>query len=82
MRMTLMRYSLKLRPQCLKITKKSLINASEASYVYFQKTFGCTFLPLINSFEFLQILAIYSIKRITKNSKEFSRGKNLSPKVS
>ena len=62
--------------------QKSLNFASEASYVYFQKTLGCTFLPLINSFEFLQILAIYSIKRITKNSKEFSRGKKVQPKVS
>ena len=35
------------------------------------KTFGDTFLPLKNSFEFLEILGIYSIKRITKNQKEF-----------
>ena len=46
------------------------------------KTFGCTFLPLINSFEFLQILGIYGIKRITMNQIEFLRGKNLLPKVS
>ena len=38
-------------------------------------------LNLINSFEFWQILVIYSIKRITKNQTEFSRGKNVSPKV-
>ena len=30
----------------------------------------------------MQILHFYSIKRITKNQKEFSRGKNVSPKVS
>ena len=43
------------------------------------ETFGDTFLPLINSFEFLQILGILQYK---KNSKEFLRGKNVSPKVS
>ena len=73
-------------PEAIKIQDwsffKSLIFASEASFVNLQKkTFGYTFLPLINSFEFLQILAIYSIKRITKNQKEFSRGKKVSPKV-
>ena len=47
-----------------------------------KKTLGCAFLPLINSCKFLQILAIYSIKRITKNAKEFSRDKKVSPKVS
>lgn len=61
---------------------KSLIFASETSYDNLKKTLGCTFLPLTNSFEFLQILVIYSIKRITKNQKEFSRGANVSPKVS
>ena len=43
--------------------QKSLIVASEASNVNFQKkTFGESFLPLINSFRFFQILGIYSVK--------------------
>ena len=46
------------------------------------KTFGHTFLPLINSFGFWQILGFHSIKSIAKNQKEFSRGKRVSPKVS
>ena len=61
--------------------KKSHLCEQSEERLFSKKTFGCTFLPLINSFEFLQILGIYSIKRITKNSKEFSRGKNVSPKV-
>ena len=68
-------------PTVFKNYQKSLNFASEASDGNFQKTLGYTFLPLINSFEFLQILVIYSIKRITKNQKEFSRGKKVSPKV-
>ena len=56
--------------QCLKITQKSLIFTSEASSVNFQKTFGYAFLPLINFFEFLQILGILRYK---KNHKEFKR---------
>ena len=46
------------------ITKyqKSFILASEASYVYFQKTFGESSLPLVNSFKFFQIMDIYSLK--------------------
>ena len=60
--------------QCLKTTQKvSSLQAKQIS----KKTFGYTLLPLINSFEFLQILGIYSMKRITKNQKEFSRGKNV-----
>ena len=39
-------------------------------YVNFQKTLGCTFLPLKNSFEFLQILVILRYK---KNNQEFKR---------
>ena len=62
--------------------EKSLIYASEASNSNFLKTFGFPFLPLTDSFGFLQILGFYSVKRITKNQKEFSRGKRVSPKVS
>ena len=50
---------------------KSLIFASEASYVNFQKkTFGYAFLPLMNSFEFLQILVILQYE---KNHQQFKR---------
>ena len=69
-------------PQCLKSTQKVSSVWAKRAMLIIKKTLGCTFLPLMNSFEFLQILVIYSIKRITKNSKEFSRGKNVSPKVS
>ena len=68
--------------QCLKTTKKkSSLQAKRATLIS-KKTLGYTFLPLINSFEFWQILRFSSIKRITKNLKEFSRGKKVSPKVS
>ena len=39
------------------------IFASEASYVDFKKTFGCTFLPLVNAFEFWQILGYLQYKK-------------------
>ena len=69
--------------QCLKTTKKvSSLEAKRATLISKKNTLGYTFLPLINSFEFWQILRFSSIKRITKNLKEFSRGKNESPKVS
>ena len=47
--------------QCLKTAQKSLIFASEASNIS-KKTFGESFLPLVNSFRSYQILDIYSIK--------------------
>ena len=69
--------------QCFKTTQKvSSLRAKQVTLISKKPYLGFTFLPLINSLEFLQILAIYSTKRITKNSKEFSRGKNVSPKVS
>ena len=49
---------------------KSLIFASIASYVNFQKTLGFTFLPLINAFEFWQILGYLQYK---KHHQEFKR---------
>ena len=62
--------------------QKSLIFASEASYVYFQKTFGESSLPLEIFFRFFQILVICSVKWSEKNLEKISSGKNDSPKVS
>ena len=60
------------KPQVNTETKlpNKFIFASEASYVNFPKTFGCTFLPLINFFEFLEIQVILQYK---KNHQEFKR---------
>ena len=58
-----------------KLPKKVSATQAKQATLISKKTLGYTFLPLINSFEFWQITVIYSIKRITKNSKEFSRGK-------
>ena len=60
------------KPQVNTETKlpKMFIFASEASYFNFPKTFGCTFLPLIISVEFLQILGNLQYK---KNHQEFKR---------
>ena len=60
------------------VSNTEKVSALRAKRVTFLKT-KKTFLSLINSFEFLQILGIYRIK---KNQKELSRGKNISPKVS
>ena len=54
---------------------------SKIAEFFFDKNLGKFFLTLPNSLEFLQILRIYSIKRITKNLKEFSRVKKESTKV-
>ena len=43
-------------------SSKILNFASEASYIYFLKTFGESHLPLGNIFRFFQILVIYSVK--------------------
>ena len=63
--------------------QKSLIFASEASYVYFWKKPLVNHLcPFSSGFRFFQIQVIYSVKWSEKIWKKFSRGKNDSPKVS
>ena len=57
--------------QCLKPTQLvSFLRAERATLISKKKTLGYYFLPLKNSFEFLQILGIYSIERITNQESE------------
>ena len=58
---------MKAKTQCLKTAQKVWIFRAT---LISQKTFGYAFLPLIYSFEFLQILVILHYK---KNNQEFKR---------
>ena len=65
----------------LLISHSALLRVKRATLIS-QKNLGLYFFAPYKFFWILANSAFYSIKRITQNQKEFSRGKNVSPKVS